>query len=584
MSIRFARLLAILLLATSVSAQEPISTDEADLAAKTPELLETMRASRAEARDLIVRYEAADGEERLILRSQIARVGDRLGENADALVKQFSELSDAGLDPSEVRTEILSLLGDAEAFLVDDLVRIREQIETLRAGRRDLVAEELLGREQDLNVVYQSFDRLLEGRLNVARYREDMGQDVGDEVAELGTLFTQHAEELGAELQLALGERDELRDLSRRTTNETERASITDQRAAVRERLHYLTTSLDETTHLMDALELETASYRDLLIQATGTVTTDILDPDVAASVLRTLWRSTTEWLASNVPQFLFRFVLFAIILLVFRFLASIAKTATATAMARADEHVPQLLKNIAVSAASKIVFVVGLLVAFSQIGIEITPLLTGLGVAGVVAGFALQDTLSNFAAGVMLLFYHPFDVGDVVEAAGVAGTVEKMNIVSTTILTFDNEQLMVPNNKIWGNVIRNRTAKAVRRVDLVFSVSYEDDIEKARDVLHAIVASHELILEEPAPLIRLHQLADSSVDFIVRPWVKTADYWTVHWDLKWAVKARFDREGISIPYPQRAVHIRSETAAGQPALVTSERQGSSEGLEDESD
>ncbi len=182
-----------------------------------------------------------------------------------------------------------------------------------------------------------------------------------------------------------------------------------------------------------------------------------------------------------------------------------------------------------------------------------------------------------------MLLFYHPFDVGDSVEAGGVAGKIEKMNIVSTTILTFDNEVLVVPNNKIWGDVIRNRSAKDIRRVDLAFSIGYEDDMERARDLLHDVVASHELVLDEPAPLIRLHKLADSSVDFIVRPWVLTKDYWTVHWDLLWAVKARFDREGISIPYPQHDVHVRSEAAVARKA-VTTERQGGTEGLEDESD
>lgn len=569
----------------AVAAQEPAASSEtvAELEEQTEGLLEEVLKSRRQTEELISKYEAADGEERIILRSQIRQIGKRLKDSVDALVSHVTELEAAGLDATTPRAEAISLLDEGEEFLRDDLVRVRELIEVLRAGRRELPAEELLGREQDLNVVYQGLDDLLSNRLDIVDYRETLGLDVSGLREELGDLLTERADELGAETQLALSERDELRSLSRRTTDESERASITDQRSAVRERLHYLTTSLSETVQLMDELDLDTAQYRDLLIRATGNITTDILDPDVAASLLRTVWESTKSWLVSTAPQFAFKLVLFFFILLGFRFLAHIAKTATSRAVARADENVPTLLKNVAVSMSSKVVLVIGVLVALSQIGIEITPLLAGLGVAGVVAGLALQETLSNFASGVMLLFYHPFDVGDVIEAGGVSGTVEKMNIVSTTMLTFDNELLVVPNTKIWGDVIRNRTAKDTRRVDLSFSVSYEDDIEKTRDLLHDIVAAHELVLKEPAPLIRLHNLSDSSVDFIVRPWVLTQDYWTVHWDLIWAVKARFGREGISIPYPQRDVHLRT-AAADAPKPVTSERQGSTEGLEDESE
>jgi len=163
---------------------------------------------------------------------------------------------------------------------------------------------------------------------------------------------------------------------------------------------------------------------------------------------------------------------------------------------------------------------------------------------------------LSNFASGMLILLYRPFDVGDVVEAGGVQGKVRSMSLVNTTIMTFDNQALVVPNNLIWQTVIKNVTVQKTRRVDLVFGISYGDDIEHAERVFHEIVDKHEKVLAAPEPMIHLHELADSSVNFIVRPWVRTDDYWDVYWDITRSVKLRLDEEGISIPFPQRDVHV----------------------------
>jgi small conductance mechanosensitive channel len=185
--------------------------------------------------------------------------------------------------------------------------------------------------------------------------------------------------------------------------------------------------------------------------------------------------------------------------------------------------------------------------------------------------GFALQETLANFAAGMMILFYRPYDVGDFVEVSGVFGKVSHMSLVSTTILTIDNQTLVVPNGKIWGDVIRNVTSQRIRRVDLTFGISYSADIPRAENILMSILESHDKVLSDPEPMVRLHQLGDSSVDFVVRPWVKTDDYWEVHWDVTREVKMRFDAEGISIPFPQRDVHHYVD---GRPALPRESGEG----------
>jgi small conductance mechanosensitive channel len=212
-----------------------------------------------------------------------------------------------------------------------------------------------------------------------------------------------------------------------------------------------------------------------------------------------------------------------------------------------------------------------GLLIALSQLGISLGPLLAGLGVAGFIIGFALQDTLANFASGMMILLYKPYDVGDLVDVGGVFGKVNKMSLVSTTVLTLDNQTLVVPNKKIWGDVIKNVTAQDVRRVDMVFGISYSDDIPKAEKVLAAILQEHDQILDEPAPVVHLHELGDSSVNFVVRPWAKVDDYWDVYWYVTRAVKMRFDEEAISIPFPQRDVHIYEERLAGRGAVEAPE-------------
>ena len=208
------------------------------------------------------------------------------------------------------------------------------------------------------------------------------------------------------------------------------------------------------------------------------------------------------------------------------------------------------------VSVSKKAVWLVGVLVVLSQVGIQIGPLLAGLGVVGFIVGFALQDTLSNFASGLMILIYKPFDVEDFVDVGGVSGKVKNMTLVSTTIRTPDNQRVILPNNKIWGDIIKNITAENRRRIDMVFGIGYDDNIDHAEEVFKDILQSEKDVLRYPEPVIRIGNLGESSVDFFVRPWVKTEDYWEVRWRITRAVKERFDAEGISIPFPQRDIHI----------------------------
>jgi small conductance mechanosensitive channel len=206
-------------------------------------------------------------------------------------------------------------------------------------------------------------------------------------------------------------------------------------------------------------------------------------------------------------------------------------------------------------------VLFIGFFVGLSALEVNIGPVLAIIGAAGFVIAFALQNSLSNFASGILMLLYRPFDVSDVINVAGVLGKVESMNLLSTQMRTPDNQLVIVPNNSVWGDVITNITGITQRRVDLVFGIGYGDDIDKAQRILEEIVNAHALVLEEPKAIVKLHQLADSSVNFVCRPWVKPENYWDVYWDITREVKRRFDAEGVSIPFPQTDVHLYHETS-----------------------
>ncbi len=193
---------------------------------------------------------------------------------------------------------------------------------------------------------------------------------------------------------------------------------------------------------------------------------------------------------------------------------------------------------------------------ALSQLGIDTTSLVALLGAAGLAIGLSLQSSLANFASGVMLIVFRPFTKGDFVEVAGTSGSVDNISIFTTTLTTPDNKEVIVPNGSVIGNNITNYSARPTRRVDMVFGIGYDDDIKKAKELLEQIVAADERVLAEPAPVVALGELADSSVNFLVRPWVKAEDYWGVLWDTTETVKLKFDEAGISIPYPQIDVHL----------------------------
>ncbi|MCM8857183.1 MAG: mechanosensitive ion channel [Candidatus Thiodiazotropha sp.] len=222
------------------------------------------------------------------------------------------------------------------------------------------------------------------------------------------------------------------------------------------------------------------------------------------------------------------------------------------------DQMLVNFLSNIAFAALLAVV----VLAALEQLGVNTTSALAILGAAGLAVGLALKDSLASFAAGVMLIIFRPFKLGDFVEAGDATGVVEEIRIFHTMLKTGDNREITMPNAQIYSGTITNYSARKTRRIDLVIGIGYNDDIKTARDLIKQILEADTTVLKDPAPTIMLLELGESSVDFAVRPWVKSGDYWTTRAALLEAIKVTFDKQGISIPYPQRDIHMIQETAA----------------------
>lgn len=287
-----------------------------------------------------------------------------------------------------------------------------------------------------------------------------------------------------------------------------------------------------------------------LYAKAISGTNVDLTDSDAA-------WLTIKGWALSKDGglRWLANFIKFAAALLFVYILSATAGRLTDAALNR-NSNLTTLLKLFIKVSVRRVILVIGFIVSLTLIEINVAPLLALIGAAGLVVGLALQGTLSNFASGMLILIYKPFDVGDIIEIDGVNGTVHSMTLLSTSIRTFDNQHLVVPNNNVWGTTIVNVTGSRTRRVDLVFGIGYGDDMAKAEEIMREVVSKHELILEQPETIIKVNELGDSSVNFVCRPWVKSENYLDVHWDITRQVKEAFDAQGISIPFPQRDVHL----------------------------
>ena len=240
-------------------------------------------------------------------------------------------------------------------------------------------------------------------------------------------------------------------------------------------------------------------------------------------------------------------------IFIVGKFIVNILTNVAKKLMTKAK--VDNILVNFISSIIKTVLLLFVVIAALDQLGVNTTSMIALIGAAGLAIGLSLQGTLQNLASGVMLIIFRPFSDGDFIEAAGVSGVVEEIGIFSITMRTGDNREIIIPNGAVYGGTITNNSRRETRRVDMVFGIGYDDDLLKAKEIINRILSEDDRVLAEPAPAVAVGELADSSVNFNVRPWCKTSDYWGVYGDVHEKIKLTFDAEGISIPYPQMDIH-----------------------------
>jgi small conductance mechanosensitive channel len=539
---------------TPVYSQEQNTGDEA--VGEIQELVRTLDADIAEFRSLMSKIESGEEADREVLFYRLDARVFRILADFDTLANQVAGLPE-GSPQREAVTQQLAEFGPvSEGALLARIEDIKQDINEYSTQLKELGGAAHIEMQAYIQSLESIRVKYYEALANHLESRDGLGLPTKKAHEQLDSIVYLYAETLAGRIEFTGVARNKLQD---RLSQDSDNADIVSALNELDVQHSINIQRLEIIIQVLDHLGLDSSSFQAVMLQQASTISISFFSSSAILTVLKDGWGALKGAIKENAPDLIFRLLIFIAVLLVFKTLSRMTKRVVRAASNRSNLDMSELLKNILVSTSGGLVMALGVLMALSSVGISLAPMLAGLGVAGFIVGFALQDSLGNFASGAMILLYRPFDVDDLIEVTGASGLVKKMNLVSTTIVTLDNQTLVVPNSKIWGDVIKNVTAQKERRVDLEFGIAYDDDIELAERVLKEIVFAHDKILEDPEPRIKLHTLGDSSVNFIVRPWTKTEDYWDVYWDLVREVKLRFDREGISIPFPQRDVHVYAD-------------------------
>ncbi|MDA0127547.1 mechanosensitive ion channel [Vibrio sp. MarTm2] len=531
-------LLAAMLSFSAFAAQEVTEPVKSEAQLK----IETINSDLKDLSDALI---SASGEEKDALQLKLFQKNEDLRSALSAAINRDSIPKNELVRQVEMQQKYSQ---NASIFLEEKIKTLSEKINTAKE-------EERLALLNDYQELQHYLDTIIEANWQNIQWLKQLGVDETLAEQTFTELVSKRLRLISASVEY-FNQQVSVVGKQLTVSPESEKSSLQLTQLVIKQRMNIAVDSLNSLISIADQLNIDTSEYKRLIFDVTGSITQDLLDGQVLLSILSNWSTNIWDWIANNAPQHLFQLFVFALLILATSMVAKLTRKVVSKTVISKNLKLSQLMQEFFINMSGNVVWVIGILVSLSQVGLNLAPVLTGFGIAGVIIGFALQDTLSNFAAGMMLLIYRPFDVGDFVFAGGVDGKVSHMSLVNTTIKTFDNQIIIIPNSKIWGDVIKNVTHERVRRVDMVFGIGYSDDLLKAEQVLTDIVTSHPLVLRSPEPNIKVHTLNTSSVDFIVRPWVKTDDYWDVYWDVTKEVKLRFDQEGISIPFPQQDVHL----------------------------
>lgn len=495
--------------------------------------------------------------DRILFLELIFNLEEGLRSKLDRLIEIQKQLETDNVNTVQLQGQIKSVIADQSKVIQEEVKALTGIIQYLREEESQKTGDQD-SRKLSLERIRKEMDDLLQAWQKNIELGKSLNMNVQGDNRKLNQILQIRALSQAGSIRLDL---DHIKTLKKRMDDATEEEQKNIEQHLREFELNKDATakSLETMISLMNKQGLETTRFGQVLVVATGEILNENVGTEAIIGLFQQLVNKSMRWLDDNLPLIIFRLISFVLILFVFSILAGILRRLVdrAASLSKSDLASSQLLKNFLGSITSKTVMLIGIIIALSQLGIEIGPLLAGMGVMGFVVGFALQDSLSNFASGIMILVYRPFDVGDVVEAGGVMGKVNDMSLVSTTILTFDNQELVVPNTKIWGNIIRNVTSQDRRRIDLTAKVGHDVDIDRVEDILNEIIAADDRILTDPPPLVRAHNITDYAIEFVIRPWAITENYWPIYWELTKAIKTRLDAEGISFPHPKQDIFIQ---------------------------
>jgi small conductance mechanosensitive channel len=490
--------------------------------------------------------------------------GEDLELHRIAVLSQVSELED-------VADEIVGLISDLEQGAADSIAVIAEpalryppelylralaynsgQLSRERNRRKNASPAELAEIELEVTEWHRRIDEFLDSAIESTRRLDHMGRDAADLWEQIDLFLSRRAESLAGRLHIGTADLRRLEEQSRSGVGSVEDQELWHlQLQTLQRRVDVLISSLKITSDDMSVRGLNTADYDQLIIETTGRITEDILDPEVLAGIIEGAWEDIAQWFRRNGPTLIVRagMLLLAILLTRFGFWVG-------WQVIRLILRPALLLQNLVSGLLRPTSTLVGLLIGLWTLGVNPATLLAGVGVLSVILGLALQDSLGNIAAGIFILLYRPYDVDEIVQAGGVVGRVKEMGLANTTIVTFDRRRLFVPNKKIWSEVIENRSAEPLRRTESTVRIRYDEDFDATIEYLREVMKKHELVLDDPPTEVFVSRLDDAWVEISVWPWTRAVHWWTMETNLSRVLRLALDEKGIEHAFPRYEIHM----------------------------